>query len=77
MDVMVVIVIFLALLFDFLNGMNDAADSVATSVCRRVLSPRKAVVWAAFFNFAAVFLFGVHVANTIGKGIVDVNIINT
>ncbi len=77
MDVMVVIVIFLALLFDFLNGMNDAANSVATIVSTRVLSPRKAVVWAAFFNFAAVFLFGVHVANTIGKGIVDVNIINT
>jgi PiT family inorganic phosphate transporter len=66
----VVGLVALALLFDFLNGMNDAANSIATVVSTRVLSPRLAVLWAAFFNFAAAFLFGVHVANTIGKGVV-------
>jgi len=65
----------LALLFDFLNGMNDAANSIATVVSTRVLSPRLAVIWAAFFNFAAAFIFGVHVAATIGKGVVDPEII--
>lgn len=72
----VVITIIIALLFDFLNGMNDAANSIATVVSTRVLSPFWAVVWAAFFNFAAIFFFGVHVANTIGKGIVNPAIIN-
>jgi PiT family inorganic phosphate transporter len=67
----VVIIVAIALLFDFLNGMNDAANSIATIVSTRVLSPRMAVAWAAFFNFAAAFTFGVHVATTIGKGIVD------
>ena len=66
-----IFIILLALLFDFLNGMNDAANSVATIVSTRVLTPRLAVLWAAFFNFAAAFGFGVHVANTIGKGIVE------
>ena len=73
---MVIIIIFLALLFDFLNGMNDAANSIATIVSTGVLSPKLAVLWAAFFNFIAAFGFGVHVATTIGKGIVDVNIVN-
>ncbi len=67
----VIFICALAFLFDFLNGMHDAANSIATIVSTRVLSPRKAVVWAAFFNFVAVFFFGVHVANTIGKGLVD------
>lgn len=67
---LVVGIIVLALLFDFINGMNDAANSVATIVSTRVLKPRQAVVWAAFFNFAAAFFFGVHVATTIGRGIV-------
>ncbi len=71
MMALVVFIVFLALLFDFINGMNDAANSVATIVSTRVLSPRQAVLWAAFFNFAAAALFGVHVANTIGKGIID------
>jgi len=62
--------ILLALIFDFLNGMNDAANSIATVVSTRVLPPRLAVAWAAFFNFAAVIGFGVGVATTIGKGIV-------
>jgi inorganic phosphate transporter, PiT family len=68
---LVIGLVALALLFDFLNGMNDAANSIATVVSTRVLSPRLAVAWAAFFNFAAVFIFGVHVATTIGKGVVD------
>ncbi|HOW44492.1 MAG TPA: inorganic phosphate transporter [Candidatus Aminicenantes bacterium] len=75
MMVLIVVIIFLALLFDFINGMNDAANSVATVVSTRVLSPRQAVLWAAFFNFAAAFLFGVHVANTIGKGVIDTRIV--
>jgi PiT family inorganic phosphate transporter len=72
----VIIAIVIALLFDFLNGMNDAANSIATIVSTKVLPPLVAVVWAAFFNFAAVFFFGVHVATTIGKGIVDPLVIN-
>ncbi len=71
-----IFIIFLALLFDFLNGMNDAANSIATIVSTRVLGPRTAVLWAAFFNFVAAFGFGVHVANTIGKGIVETQIVN-
>ncbi|MBI3553614.1 MAG: inorganic phosphate transporter [Elusimicrobia bacterium] len=67
----VLAIIGLAYLFDFLNGMHDAANSIATIVSTRVLSPRLAVAWAAFFNFAAAFCFGVHVANTIGKGLVN------
>ena len=72
---LILVTIAIALLFDFLNGMNDAANSIATIVSTRVLAPRYAVLWAAFFNFAAVFLFGVHVANTIGKGIVQPQIV--
>lgn len=68
--------IIIALLFDFLNGMNDAANSIATIVSTKVLSPGLAVLWAAFWNFAAFFVFGIHVANTIGKGIIDPNIVN-
>lgn len=72
----VVLIIVLALVFDFYNGMNDAANSIATIVSTRVLTPLQAVIWAAFFNFIAAFIFGVHVATTIGTGIVDVNIID-
>ncbi len=75
--VSVVVVVLLAFLFDFLNGMHDAANSIATVVSTRVLSPRQAVVWAAFFNFIAAFFFDVHVADTIGKGLVDPKIIDT
>ena len=70
------IIIFLALVFDFYNGMNDAANSIATIVSTRVLTPGQAVAWAAFFNFFAAFVFGVSVATTIGKGIVDVSIVD-
>ena len=69
-------VILVALAFDFTNGMHDAANSIATVVSTRVLSPRLAVAWAAFFNFAAFFIFGTAVAVTIGKGMIDVNSIN-
>ena len=65
-----VIIIAVALAFDFINGFHDAANSIATVVSTRVLSPRWAVIWAAFFNFVAFLIFGLHVANTIGKGIV-------
>lgn len=64
-------IIFTALVFDYLNGFHDAANSIATVVSTRVLSPGKAVLWAAFFNFAAAFGFGVGVAKTIGSGMVD------
>ena len=76
MLILVIIIVLLALLFDFINGMNDAANSVATIVSTRVLSPRQAVLWAAFFNFVAAFIFGVHVANTIGKGIIDTKVVS-
>src|SRR5437762_13819390 len=73
----VVIVIVLALAFDFTNGFHDAANSIATVVSTRVLSPRYAVLWAAFFNFIAFLIFSTHVANTIGKGVVDPKVIDT
>jgi len=72
---LVVGLVSLALLFNFLNGMNDAANSIATVVSTRVLSPRLAVAWAAFFNLVAPFLFGVSVASTIGTGVVDPSIV--
>src|SRR5881628_2014045 len=65
------LIILVALAFDFINGFHDAANSIATVVSTRVLSPRVAVLWAAFFNFVAAFGLGVHVATTIGKGVVD------
>jgi phosphate/sulfate permease len=70
----VVFIIAVALAFDFLNGFHDAANSIATVVSTRVLSPRTAVVWAAFFNFVAAFVLGTHVAKTIGKGLIDLEI---
>ncbi len=76
MMTLIIVIIIIALLFDFLNGMNDAANSIATIVSTKVLSPIGAIIWAAFFNFAAVFIFGLHVANTIGKGIVDPAVLN-
>ena len=65
-----------ALLFDFLNGMNDAANSIATIVSTRVLRPQYAVAWAAFFNFIAFLFFGLHVAQTVGTGIIDAAIVD-
>ena len=66
-----VFLIAVALFFDFINGMHDSANSIATIVSTRVLKPQYAVLWAAFFNFAAFFIFSTHVATTVGKGIVD------
>jgi len=72
----IIFLIFLALAFDFLNGFHDSANSIATIVSTRVLTPRQAVVWAAFFNFIAFLFLGLHVANTVGKGIVDAGVID-
>jgi inorganic phosphate transporter, PiT family len=68
--------IAIALLFDFLNGLHDAANSIATIVSTRVLRPQYAVLWAAFFNFVAFLVFGLHVAQTIGTGIIEPSIID-
>jgi inorganic phosphate transporter, PiT family len=76
MTTLILVIVFVALIFDFFNGFHDAANSIATIVSTRVLTPRKAVLWAAFFNFAAAFLFtGHNVAKTIGKGLVTANIV--
>ena len=71
----VVALIFVALVFDYINGFHDAANSIATVVSTRVLSPGKAVIWAAFFNFVAAFTFGTAVAKTVGSGLVDINVV--
>src|SRR6187399_2297714 len=71
----VIALITVALIFDYINGFHDAANSIATVVSTRVLSPGKAVIWAAFFNFIAAFTFGTAVAKTVGTGMVDVNIV--
>ena len=71
----VAILIAVALVFDYINGFHDAANSIATVVSTRVLTPGKAVIWAAFFNFVAAFTFGTAVAKTVGSGLVDINIV--
>jgi PiT family inorganic phosphate transporter len=71
---LLIALIAVALLFDFLNGLHDAANSIATIVSTRVLRPQYAVLWAAFFNFIAFLFFGLHVATTIGTGIVDASV---
>ena len=73
----VLIIIAIALVFDFINGMHDSANSIATVVSTRVLSPLLAVFWAAFFNFVAAFLFGTAVAKTIGSGLIDLTVVNS
>src|SRR3954469_6952229 len=73
---LLVFLVAVALAFDFLNGLHDAANSIATIVSTRVLPARYAVLWAAFFNFIAFLFFGLHVANTVGKGIISTNIIS-
>jgi PiT family inorganic phosphate transporter len=70
---MIVLLVAIALFFDYINGFHDAANSIATVVSTRVLTPGQAVAWAAFFNFVAAFGFGVHVAKTVGKGMVDIS----
>lgn len=72
----IILLILLALSFDFLNGFHDSANSIATIVSTRVLSPRIAIIWAAFFNFIAFLFFGLRVANTIGKGIIDIAVVD-
>jgi PiT family inorganic phosphate transporter len=74
---LVSLVIGVALVFDYINGFHDAANSIATVVSTRVLSPGKAVIWAAFFNFAAAFIFGTAVARTIGSGMIDISAVTT
>ncbi len=71
----IILVVVVALIFDYINGFHDAANSIATVVSTRVLSPGHAVIWAAFFNFVAAFFFGTAVAKTVGSGMVDLNIV--
>ncbi len=73
----VLFIIAVALVFDFINGMHDSANSIATVVSTRVLTPLMAVFWAAFFNFVAAFVFGTAVARTMGTGLIDVGIVNS
>src|SRR5512143_357759 len=73
---MVVFLVIVALAFDFMNGFHDAANSIATVVSTRVLRPHFAVAWAAFFNFIAFLVFGLSVANTIGKGVIEPSIVD-
>src|SRR5579864_5192528 len=72
----VLAIVAVALVFDFINGFHDAANSIATVVSTRVLSPPAAVIWAAGFNFIAVFVFGTAVAKTMGAGLVDIGIVD-
>ena len=74
--IFIAFIIFIALVFDFINGFHDAANSIATVVSTRVLKPKYAVWWAAFFNFVAAFLIGTQVAKTIGTGIIDPKIVD-
>src|SRR5262245_41199450 len=75
MTFIVIALIGVALIFDYINGFHDAANSIATVVSTRVLSPGRAVIWAAFFNFVAAFVFGTAVAKTVGAGMIDINIV--
>ena len=72
---LIVVIVGLALIFDFLNGFHDSANSIATVVSTRVLTPLQAVAWAAFFNFVSAFTFGTKVAATVGKGFVDTHVV--
>ncbi len=72
----VIFLVIIALVFDFINGFHDSANSISTVVSTRVLSPKYAVIWAAFFNFAAVFFVGTQVAHTVGKGIIHLDIVD-
>jgi PiT family inorganic phosphate transporter len=72
----VISIIIIALIFDYINGFHDSANSIATVVSTQVLKPHQAVIWAAFFNFVAVFLFDAHVAKTIGTGIINTSIVS-
>ncbi|MBI4285953.1 MAG: inorganic phosphate transporter [Chloroflexi bacterium] len=73
--IFIIFIIVIALVFDYTNGMHDAANSISTIVSTKVLTPRQAVLWAAFFNFVAFLIFGTAVAATIGKGMIDIKIV--
>src|SRR4030066_455437 len=73
---LVIFIILVALAFDYINGFHDAANSIATVVSTRVLTPTQAVLWAAFFHFVAAFGFGVNVAKTVGKGVVESGVVD-
>jgi inorganic phosphate transporter, PiT family len=73
---LIIFIVFVALAFDFFNGFHDAANSIATIVCTRVLTPTQAVIWAAFFNFVAAFAFGTPVAHAVGKGLIDLTYVD-
>src|SRR3984957_16601158 len=73
---LLIVVVFLTLAFEFSNGWHDAANSIATVVSTRVLTPFRAVLWASFWNFIAAFVFGTAVANTIGKGMVHIELVD-
>jgi len=73
----VFLILLVALAFDFINGFHDAANSIATVVSTRVLSPTAAVIWAAFWNFVAAFVFGTAIAKTIGKGMIDLSVVDS
>jgi PiT family inorganic phosphate transporter len=77
LSTILIVIIGIALVFDYINGFHDAANSIATVVSTRVLSPGQAVLWAAFFNFAAVAIFGTGVAKTVGKGMVDLDVVTS
>ena len=70
MEILISLIV-LALAFDFMNGFHDAANSIATIVSTGAMRPQYAIIWAAFFNFIAFLFFGLHVAGTVGKGIID------
>jgi len=72
----VIFLVIVALVFDFINGFHDSSNSISTIVSTRVLSPKQAVLWAAFFNFIAAFFIGTQVAHTIGRGIIHLNIVD-
>src|SRR6266511_3467520 len=73
----VLAILLVALTFDFINGFHDAANSIATVVSTRVLSPSAAVVWAAFWNFVAAFVFGTAIAKMVGKGLIDLSVVDS
>src|SRR3989449_10844815 len=73
----VLAILVVALIFDFINGFHDAANSIATVVSTRVLSPSAAVIWAAFWNFIAAFVFGTAIAKTVGKGLIDLSVVDS
>ncbi|TAK17028.1 MAG: inorganic phosphate transporter, partial [Acidobacteria bacterium] len=77
LSTILIVIIVVALIFDYINGFHDAANSIATVVSTRVLSPGQAVLWAAFFNFAALAVVGTSVAKTVGKGMVDLDMITS